>query len=104
MRLIDADALIEKCGEWYTEEGSEVGFIGTLKQLLDKQPTVNLWIPCSERLPREEEIVLVDDGTDIFTAWYSDGKWDSTDSMYCPFTSILAWMPRPESYLKEGEV
>lgn len=40
MRLIDADTLIEKCGEWYTEEGSEEGYIGTLKQLLDKQPTI----------------------------------------------------------------
>ena len=40
MRLIDADTLIEKCGEWYTEEGSEEGYIGTLKQLLDSQPTI----------------------------------------------------------------
>lgn len=39
-RYIDADALKEKCGEWYTEEGYEEGYIGTLKQLLDKQPTI----------------------------------------------------------------
>ena len=37
-KLIDADALIAKCGNWYTEEGTEAGFIGTLKQLLDEQP------------------------------------------------------------------
>ena len=41
MRLIDADKLIGKYGEWYTEEGFEEGFIGTLKQLLDEQPTVD---------------------------------------------------------------
>lgn len=41
MKLIDADELIEKCGEWYTEEGSEEGFIGTLKQLLDEQLPVD---------------------------------------------------------------
>lgn len=40
MRLIDADALIEKCGGWYVEEGTESGFIGTLKNLLAIQPTV----------------------------------------------------------------
>ena len=102
-RYIDADALIEKYGEWYTEEGCEEGFIGTLKQLLDKQPTVNPWIPCSERLPHEDEIVLIDVGCDMFTAWYSDGKWEITDSMYCPFIPIIAWMPLPESYLKDGE-
>lgn len=39
-RMIDADALIEKCGEWYTEEGTEEGFIGTVKSLVDRQPTI----------------------------------------------------------------
>lgn len=39
-RLIDADALIEKCGNWYVEEGTESGFIGTLKNFLAIQPTV----------------------------------------------------------------
>lgn len=39
MRLIDADALIEKCGNWYVEEGTESGFIGTLKNLLAIQPS-----------------------------------------------------------------
>lgn len=39
-RLIDADALKAKCGEWYTEEGLAEGFIGTIGQLLDEQPTI----------------------------------------------------------------
>jgi len=47
MRLIDADALTEKCGDWYVEEGTEEGFIGTLGQLLSIQPdtTTNDSIP-----------------------------------------------------------
>ena len=40
MRLIDADALIEKCGGWYVEEGTESGFIGTLKNILATMPTI----------------------------------------------------------------
>ena len=40
MRLIDADALIEKYGEWYTEEGSEEGYIGTIKGLVNRMPTI----------------------------------------------------------------
>jgi len=47
MRLIDADALIEKCGDWYVEEGTEEGFIGTLGQLLSGQPEQR-WIPVTE--------------------------------------------------------
>lgn len=40
MGLIDADALIEKYGDWYVEEGPEEGFIGTIKHLIDAQPTI----------------------------------------------------------------
>ena len=39
-KLIDADALIAKYGDWYTEEGTEEGFIGTLEMLLKDVPTV----------------------------------------------------------------
>ena len=39
-RLIDADAVTNKYGEWYTEEGSEEGFIGTIKDIINLVPTV----------------------------------------------------------------
>lgn len=39
-RLIDADAMNEKYGDWYTEEGTEEGFIGTLKYLIAEQPII----------------------------------------------------------------
>ena len=38
MRQIDADALTEKYGDWYVEEGSEEGCLGTVKKLIDAQP------------------------------------------------------------------
>lgn len=59
MRPIDADAVIEKYGDWYIEEGSEEGFIGTLKSLIDEQPTVSGWISVKDRLPEDGEHVLV---------------------------------------------
>lgn len=40
MRLIDADELTNKYGNWYVEEGPEDGFIGDLKHLIDLQPTI----------------------------------------------------------------
>lgn len=39
-RLGDLDELIKKYGEWYTEEGTESGYIGTMKNLLDGASTV----------------------------------------------------------------
>lgn len=59
MRQIDADVVIEKYGDWYVEEGSEEGFIGTLKSLIDEQPTVSGWISVNDRLPEDGEHVLV---------------------------------------------
>lgn len=62
MRAIDADALIEKCGDWYVEEGTESGFIGTLENLLATQPTIQPephWIPVTERLPENNDPVNV---------------------------------------------
>ena len=66
-KLIDADALIEKCGGWYTEEGTEEGFIGTVKQLLELQPEAV--VRCKDCKHRYEddcsmrfvEVVQVDD-------------------------------------------
>lgn len=40
MRPIDADAFSEQYGNYYSEEGSEEGFIGTVGELIAKQPTV----------------------------------------------------------------
>lgn len=61
MRLINADELIEKYGGWYTEEGTEDGFIGTIESLVNAMPSVHpeckagRWIPCSERMPEEKD-------------------------------------------------
>ena len=32
---IRRDDVVKECGEWYTEEGPEEGFIGTVSQMLD---------------------------------------------------------------------
>lgn len=39
-RLIDADVVTNKYGKWYTEEGPEEGFIGTIKDIINLVPTV----------------------------------------------------------------
>ena len=36
--LISRQATIDKYGDWYVEEGTEDGFIGTVKQLLEGLP------------------------------------------------------------------
>jgi hypothetical protein len=127
MRPIDADALIEKCGDWYVEEGTESGFIGTLKNLLATEPTIQpepQWIPVSERLPsKEERKEWIDNNLDgigylypCLVTRYSSINPDRTKNN--PYVAkhyfdgedflnageevcseyIIAWMPLPEAY------
>ena len=118
MRLIDADALTEKCGDWYVEEGTEEGFIGTLGQLLSVQPETNCseisnnWIPCSERLPEDNTRVQVTfaNGEVGQSSWHKENEYNNgfdavmhgvTDRHFVTF-GVIAWMPLPEPY-QEGE-
>lgn len=85
MRPIDADALIEKCGEWYVEEGSEEGFIGTIKQLIGAQPTIKperksysiepdgtLTVTVPKGTKRIGRILIEEDGTQYGGLFYPD--------------------------------
>ena len=60
------------------------------------------WIPCQERLPEDDNDVLVqmNDGTMMvdFTAASSNGWfWSEYED------EPIAWMPLPEPYREEGE-
>ena len=39
-RLVDADAIEEKSGDWFVTELDTVGFSGSLREFLSEQPTV----------------------------------------------------------------
>ena len=43
VRLIDANAFSEQYGNYYAEEGPAEGFIGTVGELIAKQPTEDLF-------------------------------------------------------------
>lgn len=97
MRLIDADDLIAKCGNWYTEEGTEDGFIATIKDIVDQMPTIAVewrWIPCEEKHPDETGwyLVILNDGRHAIR-WYSSHGWE-----VIPGNDVIAWLPDPEMY------
>lgn len=66
------------------------------------------WIPVTERLPRDDEDVIVtclDDSGDTpysytTVAWHYKGMW-VCDNMRCPF--VIAWMPLPKPYAERKE-
>lgn len=41
-KFINAEQFIAKYGDWYTEEGTETGFIGTIKYLVEQMPAADV--------------------------------------------------------------
>lgn len=69
------------------------------------------WIPCSERLPKDEQIVIVDVGSDhgnrryLFAYYTIDDYmdcWRNANTGFRIWCSVIAWMPLPEP-MKEDD-
>lgn len=119
MRLIDADAL-----KAYIDIQEGRPFIGctvgeALKIMVDEQPTVEAeprWIPCSERLPEDEYVLISKKPSKI-----SGDKWCVTIAIrtadlrsrkiqwrdigfgVIQDDKVIAWIPLPEPYKEGGE-
>ena len=64
-------------------------------------PRKRKWIPCSEKMPKNETEVLVTDDTEIMAVcWYSKGKFKVAWNLET-FDGVVAWMPLPEVYTDE---
>lgn len=75
-------------------------------RILEQEPK---WIPCSERLPEDRELVLLSTVTDdVFEGRFFD---DNTDCQWYAFRPdaivpnhvVTAWMPLPKGYKAERE-
>lgn len=70
--------------------------------MLKKKLEEMKWIPCSEKLPDYDELVLAtDDCYRVFIAWYSVTHGWCSDRYGCCY--VVAWMPLPDPYEGEGE-
>lgn len=76
--------------------------------VLEQEPK---WIPCSERLPKYRQIVIVSSYWGVNTAYRDSVSEDGTDDYWelierdstVGSVYIYAWMPLPEPY-KEVEI
>ena len=99
---IDCMVLLQREDEETYGASIPEGFDGDrAAEVLNRLPSAQQWIPCSERLPKDDETVIVtrDDGTvkiatfevgEIENGWQI-GSWYTEDN-------VVAWMPLPEPY------
>ena len=57
------------------------------------------WIPCSERLPENDDSVLITHSQGVTKAWWNGRFW--ANGMTKKFKTVTAWMPLPEPYRGE---
>lgn len=77
------------CEKYYREGNTE-----------DFEKLLPHWIPCSERLPDNDESVLISNSHGVTKAWWNGRCWTSIGVK--KYKTVTAWMPLPEPY-KEGE-
>lgn len=78
-RYIDADAFKEKYGDYYAEEGTTEGFIGTVGQLIDNAPTVELHLDIWEKIADYEgcdRVQIEQNGKQYEFVKKRKGKWE----------------------------
>lgn len=98
----------------YTHELADKGIQKEVKEkshedfleICNREESEQNWIPCSERLPKEKQSVLVTDGSVIWVCdiistdeWY---KWEDSHGYWLDLNEWIAWMKLPELY-KEGD-
>ena len=84
---------------FHTKYGKEVKFV---KASAQPEPQ---WIPCSEKLPKEGQMVLITDNGEIDFGMREDGEWlwlcESGTDYWAEIGNVDAWMPLPEPYKGE---
>jgi len=119
MRLIDADEIRIKPEYMHDICGSVMIRVEDVARIINEMPTINSqphWIPCSERLPEEDnvevlctvkqqsitdhsETIIVEQGCYFYGTWLL--SYDN-QRVNCS-REVLAWQPLPSPYQEESE-
>lgn len=108
-RLIDADRLCEDLlNRWRMADNRKEELIkqvmaDIVTPIVVSQPTVNQWIPCSERLPDVGRILISDGNQVLIGGYHGNNTWSIDGCEYDPILENIAWMPLPEPWKGEEE-
>lgn len=106
---ISREAALDK--KWdvpYEGKYVQVVDVGDIKELPSVTPKKDGWIPCVERLPKQNEFdhvkyyLVQDKYGDMYVACHTRYGWHPIDALFF-LNNIVAWMPLPEKYKTETE-
>jgi len=69
---------------------------------LEILPSAQRWVPCSERLPEKDGLYIVSVINDR-NRRYSKTCWYHGHEKWFARQDVVAWMPLPEPYRKDGD-
>ena len=62
------------------------------------------WIPCSERLPKQQQTVLIQDFGQITIGYLNaENRWRNLTNLDDYLKGVDAWMPLPDPWKEEEE-
>ena len=107
LKMLQAEPCEDCVSRQAVKEGSVMGmyhFLG-IDELPSVTPKKDGWIPCSEKMPKQNEYIgnvckcyLVQDKyDDMYVARYAERGWNPIDTLFF-LDDVVAWMPLPEPY------
>ena len=121
-RLLDEDDVINTLWDLrrnlqLMDNSQRADLIFLAEKRIERLPSAQLdtqWIPCSEKLPKKEELhywVCTDTGYQCQCRWTNDvygfgasDRWDWKIFDIPQYQKVVAWMPLPEPYREEVEM
>ena len=107
MRLIDADEIrIKPEYIYYGVCGTPVIRCEDLARIINDMLTIEpqKWVPVSERLPEQQQKVLIQDFGEITIGYLNaENKWRDLTNLDDYLKGVEAWMPLPDPWKEEEE-
>lgn len=94
--LIDRDALLKDLRSECPECDTCISGEACIDCIVNRQPAVNRWILCNERLPERYIYVLCAGRDGIGILRYTGGTWLDENAIAYTTNEITHWMPLPE--------
>ena len=94
--LIDRDALLKDLRSDCPESDVCIAETSCIECIIGRQPAVNRWVPCSERLPEIFYYVIVAGSDGIGIARYNGALFVDDSGATYPISAITHWIPLPE--------